>query len=246
MKVEAARLRSLEQAAVHAWPAAQTQEIDGWLWRATGGGSRRANSASTLRFTGHDVAASVARVEALYAARDAASQFCVADISEPTGLEALLRARGYREEERCTTLAKTVERDRAVAPDVTVASAPDPAWLDVYLDAVSISRRGVAASILERAPAPRAFFGCRRDRALISVGLGVKWRDIVVVQCMATRADARRSGGARAVLAAIEAWADAQGAHDLCLAAVADNAPAQALYRQSGFALAGTHLTLSR
>ena len=54
----------MERAHVHAWPARQATRIDGWLWRYSGGGSQRANSASTVDFTGNDVAASVDAVEA--------------------------------------------------------------------------------------------------------------------------------------------------------------------------------------
>jgi GNAT superfamily N-acetyltransferase len=244
--LERTELRRLERAAVHAWPAAETEEIDGWLLRATGGGSRRANSVSTLRYGGTDLAASIARVEARYADRRAAAQFCVTDVSEPPDLEPLLRARGYRVEEECTTLARSVVRGRAQHDDIVAELAASEAWLDVYLGAVTPSRRGVAASILARVPAPRVFLAYVRESSPVSVGLAVRWEDVVVVQCMATRADARRRGGASAILAAIESWASSRGAARLCLAAVADNAPAQALYRRNGFTLAGTYRTLVR
>ncbi|HRD78565.1 MAG TPA: GNAT family N-acetyltransferase, partial [Hyphomicrobiaceae bacterium] len=59
--------------------------------------------------------------------------------------------------------------------------------------------------------------------------------------CMASRPDARRSGGARAVLAAIEHWAGALGAGTLFLQTGADNAAAQALYAGVGYGLAGRY-----
>jgi N-acetylglutamate synthase len=52
---------------------------------------------------------------------------------------------------------------------------------------------------------------------------------------MATHAEARRQGGARAVLAAIEAWAESLGVRTLALQCVAANAAAVALYRGFGF-----------
>jgi hypothetical protein len=42
----------MERAHVFAWPALRTAVIDGWLWRASGGGSQRANSVSTIDFHG--------------------------------------------------------------------------------------------------------------------------------------------------------------------------------------------------
>src|SRR5690606_8256407 len=43
---ERERLLAIEGAAVRAWPAGETREVDGWLWRYSGGGSQRANSVS--------------------------------------------------------------------------------------------------------------------------------------------------------------------------------------------------------
>ena len=46
------KLVAIERAAVAAWPALQTADVDGWLWRYSGGGSQRANSVSALAFLG--------------------------------------------------------------------------------------------------------------------------------------------------------------------------------------------------
>src|SRR5579863_5674050 len=89
-------LRRLERLHVRAWPASETERIDGWLWRWSGGGSQRANSVSTIDFTGNDVVAALDRVEARYRAKQAPSQFHTYDFAQPSGLPALLTARGYR------------------------------------------------------------------------------------------------------------------------------------------------------
>ena len=52
----------MERAHVHAWPPLHTQNIDGWLWRSSGGGSQRANSVSTIDFTGNDPDGAIAAV----------------------------------------------------------------------------------------------------------------------------------------------------------------------------------------
>jgi hypothetical protein len=45
----------MEAAAVRSWPALETVDIDGWLWRYASGGSLRANSVSALSFRGADL-----------------------------------------------------------------------------------------------------------------------------------------------------------------------------------------------
>ncbi len=76
---------------------------------------------------------------------------------------------------------------------------------------------------------------------MISTGLCVADGAFAVVECMATRTQARRQGGADAVLAAIEAWAAARGVRTLALQVVAANAPALALYRGCAFAPVATN-----
>jgi N-acetylglutamate synthase len=56
MQITADDLRRIERLHVRAWPAFETAEIDGWLWRYSGGGSQRANSVSTVAFSGRNPA----------------------------------------------------------------------------------------------------------------------------------------------------------------------------------------------
>jgi len=65
----------IERVAVRAWPALETSNVSGWLWRYTGGGSQRANSVSPLDFFGADVEAAIAAAEQLYGARGATPMF---------------------------------------------------------------------------------------------------------------------------------------------------------------------------
>ena len=44
--------RTLEEIAARAWPHRDEVRRDGWLLRFSGGGSKRANSVQTLRWTG--------------------------------------------------------------------------------------------------------------------------------------------------------------------------------------------------
>lgn len=235
-------LLAFERLAIRGWPARETASIRGWLWRSTGGGSIRANSVSTLSFHGHDVDAAIAEAERRYAAGGEPVRFVISDIVAPADLDSRLAARGYRLEEPCTTLAKRISGDGPPPPEgVETAARENAEWLEVYLEAVSASRRPVATSLVARVPQPAAFFSCRRDGRVVSTGLSVFAGQTVAVQCMATRAGGRRQGGARAILAAIERWALAEGATTMFLQTGADNDAAQALYARAGFSLAGRY-----
>lgn len=238
MTIDAETARALERLHVRAWPATEAERVDGWLWRWSGGASQRANSVSTVDFTGTDPEASLARVEALYLAKAAPVRFHTFDLSGPPGLPALLAARGFRAGETTLTLMAPAKATTLPA-DVEVSSDPGRDWLDVYMGAITPDRRAVNRTILDRVPAPRAFFSVRREGRVISTALCVVDGDHAVAECVATRADSRGQRGAEAAMRALIGWAAGRGARIIALQVVDGNVPALALYRRLGFSQIG-------
>jgi ribosomal protein S18 acetylase RimI-like enzyme len=229
-------LLAIERAVVRSWPALETADIDGWLWRCASGGSYRANSVAALAFTGSNPDEAITKVEQRYAARDVPSRFTVSDASVPADLDAILARRGYERGADHLTLAKDISGSRVSQPtDVVTMQEATPAWLDIYLAGLSPDRREVAPRLLAGLPAQRTYFGCMRAGQLISSGLSVVDGPLASVQCMATLATARRQGGANAVLQAIEANARSAGCARLYLQAEAANTAALSLYQAFGF-----------
>ena len=234
-------LAAIERLAIAAWPALETASVDGWLWRYSGGGSKRANSTATVRFTGQDLDQSIDEIEQRYRAKGGVPRFQIFQASEPSGLDALLAARGYARIEPCLTMTKAVVTAYTRPAATECSATPAPAWLEVYLGSITPNRRAINRLILERAAEPRVYVSCQRDGQVISAGMGVVRGGLAIIECMATREAARRQGGAQSVLAGIEAWAAENGAHTICLQAVADNTPAIALYQRYGFITAGRY-----
>ena len=236
-------LLAIEQAAVAAWPALETSNIDGWLWRYSGGGSQRANSVSPLVFRGTDVGRAIATAEARYRARGAAPMFQICDVNVPSDLDQRLERLGYRMQEVCTCLAKriTPAADGRIDADVDVAETPSQAWLSVYCAGITLSRRGLAPKILAGVPAPRAFLLLRDKGEPVATALCVVAHGVAIAECVSTRADRRRTGAGSRIMRALEAWGSRHGANIAALQAVAANAAAQGLYAKLAYSRVGSY-----
>lgn len=226
---------AVEYAAVHAWPASETRDIDGWLWRYSGGNSQRANSVSPLRFHGNDPEAAITAAETLYFSRGPVCRFQVGTgYASPRDLDDRLVRRGYHIHDPVTTLMKRLDRTPMPA-DVIIADKPDEGWMDVYLSNITPDRRPPAPAILASVPAPRAFLSVRRGGRTFSTALAVLNGDVVVAECIGTRSDERRGGAGLAVMLALESWGAEQGAKICGLQAVTANVAAQGLYGRLGY-----------
>ena len=238
MKLTADELRRMEALHVRAWPAFETARIGGWLWRHSGGGSQRANSVSTIAFDGMDVSAALDEVEARYAAKGVKARLQSCSLCRPESLPELLRARGYAEGETTVTMVKRIADAEADA-DVEIGEEPSEEWLQVYLGAITESRRTTNRRILAGVPKPSAFFAYRKSGEIMSTALCVAEPGhaggCAVLECVATRAEGRRQGGARAVLGTAETWAHRLGRDLIGLQVSETNAPAVALYNSLGF-----------
>ena len=236
-------LLAIERAAVAAWPALETAEINGWLWRYSGGGSQRANSVSPLLFQGCDVDGAIAAAEARYRARGAPPMFQICDVNMPADLDQRLERRGYRLQEPCTCLAKRIgpAAGACIDANVELAQTPSEAWLSVYLAGITVSRRSLAPNILARVPAPRAFLLFRDQGEPLATALCVVAEGVAIAECVSTRADRRRAGAASRVMRALEAWGQRHGAGIAALQAVAANAAAQELYAKLAYTCAGSY-----
>jgi GNAT superfamily N-acetyltransferase len=231
-------LLAIERTAVAAWPALETADLDGWLWRYSGGGSQRANSVSALAYRGTDVERAIDAAEGRYRARGAAPMFQICDVNAPGDLDERLARRGYRLQEPCTCLAKAIAPIEAPT-GVEIGDVSSEDWLSVYLAGITESRRGLAPMILAGVPQPRAFLLLRDRDGPAATALAVAAEGVVIAECVMTLATRRRSGAASRVMLALEAWGAQQGATVAALQAVGANAPAQALYARLDYTRVG-------
>lgn len=228
--VRNSEIRALEHAAALAWPGTEQHWCDGWLLRAGGGYTNRANSAVPLLFEATTHA--VPGIVEWYARRGLPAWLALPDRLLP------IKGVGIK-------ATRVLVRDVPPAgdvPDVSIGSVPDAAWLRTY-------ERDVPAEVLtaviggEVAFATRAGagaseatgYGTAVGRAAVTTAPdGTRWAGLSAVR-VAERS--RRRGHARAVCSALLGWAAGRGATRAYVQVLADNEPAATLYHSMGFRL---------
>jgi ribosomal protein S18 acetylase RimI-like enzyme len=223
------------------WVPVATRDVDGWRLGLSSGFTRRANSALPLG-TPADLAATVGRVEAVYAAAGQPSVVRVCS-GAPDGLAAALTARGYAERAATDVLVRDLDAlppERVPVPPgvgVAVADAPDDAWLAGWLGvkaAAAAVDPGTARAVVSGSPA-LYLTATGADGATLGVlraALADGWTGL---SCLVVAPEARRRGLGRLLTrAGLRAAAD-RGARRAFLQVEVANPGAADLYAGEGF-----------
>ena len=193
-----------------AWPAAEVEDLAGWELRATGGYTRRANSANPYPPHPADLTTAVEHVEAWYANRGRRSIFRLTPVSNPSGLERLLTDRGYSEDRGTLVMVGPA----APGPSIEVTTNPTPEWIATRdrWSPLPISQRDVWLRLLA-ATAPGAGYGLVRDGSnVVAAGHAVVEEDMVALFGLIVDPGRRRRGFGEHLSRGLISWGVEQGA----------------------------------
>jgi ribosomal protein S18 acetylase RimI-like enzyme len=231
--------QQLEEAFYRAWPAAHVEAREGLYLRASGGASRRANSAATFATPpASNFATLVACVEEFYGQRGLPPCIQFGPTSPP-GFEAYVAGLGWAIASPASVYAAdiaTLELAPSRGVEATVASAPTTDWAYIEVERGRFAAIGDVFLGSLRRLAPRAGYLLARVGGVpAAAGLAIVDGSLVTLAAMRTLEEHRRRGAARALLGAAAGWATSQGATTLALQVERDNGNALALYRGAGF-----------
>lgn len=223
------------------WPPVAVEDVDGWRLGLSGGFTRRANSVLPLG-TPPDLAATLARVEARYAAagQPAVLRVCSA---APSGLAEVLTERGYDRVAATDVLVRDLADPDGTAPartsaaTVDVADHPDGAWLDGWLGVKAAAAgvdRDLARRVVEGSPA--LYLAARAPGGAVLGVLRVAFaEDWAGLSCLTVAPAARRRGIGRLLTRAGLTAAARAGARRAFLQVEVANRGAADLYAVEGF-----------
>ena len=234
-------VQALETRLVNAWPALETQIVDGWVVRFAKGYSKRANSASPLMPGASLDDAAIDQIVRQFKAHDLPPTFRLTSLQSPDMDERLAR-RGLVEAEPTYGMVAPVS-DLAIEPAVVgeqtakIEATPTGKWLkDVAASyGGDKANHAILKEIVERIRLPAAFATIELDERASAWGLAVVERGFVGLFDIVVRPDLRGLGLGRQVVCALSTWGRQAGASQAYLQVREENTVARDLYRTLGF-----------
>lgn len=223
---------ALEEIAALGWQPEESERLGGWLLRASGGFTGRANSVLPLGAPGLPLDDAIATARAWYAERGLPLLVAVPTEARRL-LDATLAEDGWTADPLVHVMVRHLETAPMAEPRHRVSFCEFPAddWLALYRDGAATPH---GRALLSRHDRVR-FAEIRDGDELLAIGRGVVDDDWLGISAVHAREDARRGGLGTAVTAALVQWARSNGATRAYLQVSADNTPAVALYASLGF-----------
>ncbi|MGY1695121.1 GNAT family N-acetyltransferase [Geodermatophilus sp. SYSU D00814] len=220
----------LERVAARGWRAPEEEALGGWLLRAAGGFTGRANTALVTGDPGRPLEEATDAVGAWYRARGLRPGVQLPGVASRP-VDAALAAAGWERGEDVLVLTAPLVPGTADGVPVELAPAPDDAWLAAYRDAPPVAR-----AVLTNA-SQVVFAAVRPDPGAgpVAVARGVVTDDWLGVGALTVAGEHRRRGLATTLMGALTRWGAERGARWVYLQVAVSNAPARALYRRAGY-----------
>lgn len=228
------RLHELEERALNAWPARQAVLFGGWVFRISGGFTKRANSANAIHPTAPFDRVRAA-AEMLYARHAQPPIFRLSPLAGAEADRDLDRA-GYQVFDPSLVMTAPLEQS-GFSPEVDITEAPTRPWLDgiAAANAVTERQREMHDLMVSLIAMQTAFATLRHGGEAVGFGLAVREGDHLGIFDIVVSPASRGCGRGLALTEALLGWGRQVGAGQAYLQVRADNEAARSLYTRLGF-----------
>jgi ribosomal protein S18 acetylase RimI-like enzyme len=233
-------VHTLEECACNAMPARQTVLYRGWVFRLSGGFTRRANAVMALGAPQACAPLDEVHAEAqtLYARNGLQAVFLITPLT-PADADAQLADAGYLRHDPSLVLHRPLQPTTAVEPvaGVTLTASPSNAWLDGFArtNAVAPHHRALHQTLLQSITHPAVFATLQEAGQALAYGFAVLERGQIGLYDIAVAPTQRSLGYGRTLVQALLQWGALAGAHSAYLQVRTQNAAAVHLYESLGF-----------
>jgi GNAT superfamily N-acetyltransferase len=242
---DSADIRRLEELTINTSPAIYQSHYDGWLLRASGTDTRRANSVTALQASHLPIEEKIAYAESWYRALGQPTMFRLNEARSPADLDALLSVRGYTREVDTIVMTRDLSTgippgDYALPAGAKLIEHGDSDGLDDVHRMKAMSPEMRAQDVRRQAlwKGPQAFLSLKTINGVASTGMARLDAGHVGIFNMRTASKARGKGYATILVAYLLAWGLEQGAKKAFLQVDQSNDAAIAVYKKFGFSTA--------
>ena len=227
-------VRAFEERSFNAWPARQTILLNGWLFRLSGGYTKRANSVNAAQ-PGASFEGVRSAAEAFYGRHGLPAVFRLSPLAPPEADRELALA-GYALFDP-TQVARASLAGAAPHPSVRIDTAPSPAWLEGIAAAQGVGppQDRLHHAMVRAIAWPAAFATLHDAGEAIGFGLAVLERGAVGLYDIVVSPGRRSRGHGRALTQALMHWGREAGATSAYLQVREQNQAARRLYAELGF-----------
>lgn len=227
--------RRIEEASLNSWPARQQFLLDGWVMRASGGYTKRANSVTPVYPSSLPPQDKIAACERFYTEQQQRSVFRLPSFVEETqALDALLAQRAYQPLDLTHVLHQKITAQPAY---LALRAVQREDWLRIFcqLSQVSFERHLLHLEILKRIAFEPLYAVLYQGETPVACGVGVRENELFGLFDIVTSLEHRRKGYGTQLITGMLDWARQQGATDAYLQVLNVNQAARELYAKLGF-----------
>ncbi len=240
--LDPATIRRFEELTLNTSPAIHQALYDGWLLRASGTDTRRANSATALQLSRLPLEEKIAFTEEWYRTQGQPAIFRLTEALAPPELDVLLANRGYALEVETWVMTRDLTEgippgNYAIPEGAKLLERSESEGLDDIHRMKAVSPALHAQDVKRQAlwKGPQIFLSLKTAHGIASTGMARLEAGHLGIFNMRTASKARDKGYASILVAYLLAWGLEQAATSAFLQVDQTNLAAIAVYRKFGF-----------